>query len=40
MARMEKIETFGLTEPNHGSDAVALETSAPRESDEYVLRPR
>ena len=37
MARMEKIGAFGLTEPNHGSDAVALETSAHREGDEYVL---
>ena len=26
MARMEKIGAFGLTEPEHGSDAVALET--------------
>ena len=37
MARMEKIGAFALTEPNHGSDAVALETSAHREGDEYVL---
>ena len=37
MARMEKIGAFGLTEPNHGSDAVALETRAHREGDEYVL---
>src|ERR687883_63287 len=27
MARIEKIGAFGLTEPQHGSDAVALETS-------------
>jgi Acyl-CoA dehydrogenase, N-terminal domain len=33
MARMEKIEAFALTEPNHGSDAVLLETSARREGD-------
>src|SRR2546421_3732573 len=37
MVRMEKIGAFGLTEPNHGSDAVALETSAHREGNEYVL---
>jgi glutaryl-CoA dehydrogenase len=37
MARMEKIGAFGLTEPNHGSDAVALETRARREDDSYVL---
>ena len=37
MARMEKIGAFGLTEPNHGSDAVALETSAHRVGDEYVI---
>jgi hypothetical protein len=30
MARLEKIGAFGLTEPNHGSDAVALETRARR----------
>jgi hypothetical protein len=33
MARMEKIGAFALTEPNHGSDAVLLETSARREGD-------
>jgi glutaryl-CoA dehydrogenase len=37
MARMEKIAAFGLTEPEHGSDAVLLETTARREGDEYVL---
>jgi glutaryl-CoA dehydrogenase len=37
MARMEKIGAFGLTEPNHGSDAVALETRARRVGDEYVI---
>jgi glutaryl-CoA dehydrogenase len=34
---MEKIGAFGLTEPEHGSDAVALSTSARRDGDEYVL---
>src|SRR5579884_2236128 len=37
MARMEKIGAFALTEPKHGSDAVALETRARRDGDEYVL---
>ena len=37
MARMEIIGAFGLTEPNHGSDAVALETRARRDGDFYVL---
>ncbi|WIG58385.1 MAG: Acyl-CoA dehydrogenase [Ktedonobacterales bacterium] len=37
MARMEKIGAFALTEPNHGSDAVALETRAHRDGDYYVL---
>ncbi len=37
MARMEKIGAFGLTEPNHGSNAALLETVARREGDEYVI---
>src|SRR5918995_1775668 len=37
MARMEKIGAFGLTEPQHGSDAGLLETIARREGDEYVI---
>src|SRR5579875_2814384 len=37
MARMELIGAFGLTEPTHGSDAVAIETSARREGDAYVI---
>src|ERR1700680_1041223 len=37
MARMEKIGAFGLTVPNHGSDAVSLETHAHREGDAYVI---
>jgi glutaryl-CoA dehydrogenase len=37
MARVETIGAFGLTEPQHGSDAVALETSARRDGDSYVL---
>ncbi len=37
LARGEKIGTFCLTEPNAGSDASALETSAIRDGEEYVL---
>ena len=37
MARLDKLGAFALTEPNHGSDSVALETTARREGDEYVL---
>ena len=37
MARLEKIGAFALTEPNHGSDSIALETSARRDGDSYVL---
>lgn len=37
MARLEKIGAFGLTEPAHGSDAVALETTARKEGREWVI---
>jgi glutaryl-CoA dehydrogenase len=37
MARLEKIGAFALTEPDHGSDAVALETTARRDGDGYVI---
>jgi glutaryl-CoA dehydrogenase len=37
MARLEKIGAFALTEPQHGSDAVALETRARRDADHYVI---
>jgi glutaryl-CoA dehydrogenase len=37
MARLEKLGAFALTEPEHGSDAVMLETRARREGDEYVI---
>ena len=33
MARLEKIGAFALTEPDHGSDSVALETTARRDGD-------
>src|SRR6476646_8571420 len=37
MARMEKLGAFALTEPRHGSDSVALETSARRDGDSGVI---
>jgi glutaryl-CoA dehydrogenase len=37
MAALDKIGAFGLTEPEHGSDSVALETSARRDGDQSVL---
>ena len=37
MARLESPGAFALTEPQHGSDSVALETSARRDGDEWVL---
>jgi glutaryl-CoA dehydrogenase len=40
MARLELVGAFALTEPEHGSDAVALETSVRRDGDEYVLDGR
>jgi glutaryl-CoA dehydrogenase (non-decarboxylating) len=33
----EKIATFGLTEPNAGSDAGSIETTATRDGDSYVI---
>ena len=37
MARLEAIGAFALTEPAHGSDSVALETSARRDGGDWVL---
>jgi glutaryl-CoA dehydrogenase len=37
MATLDLIGAFALTEPTHGSDAVALETVAVRDGDGYVL---
>lgn len=37
MARGEKIGTFCLTEPNAGSDASSMETTAVRMGDTYIL---
>lgn len=36
-AKGEKFATFGLTEPNAGSDAGSIETTATRQGDHYVL---
>lgn len=37
LASGEKIAAFALTEPDTGSDALALETSLTRDGDEYIL---
>jgi len=37
MARLEKLGAFALTEPDHGSDSVALEASARQTQDGYVI---
>jgi glutaryl-CoA dehydrogenase len=37
MARLDKLGAFALTEPLHGSDSVALESSASRNGDEWVI---
>ncbi len=36
-AKGEKISTYGLTEPNAGSDAVGIQTTAVKKGDTYVL---
>ncbi|HVL25386.1 MAG TPA: acyl-CoA dehydrogenase family protein [Thermomicrobiales bacterium] len=36
-AQGEKIATFGLTEPAAGSDAGAIETTATKDGDDYIL---
>ena len=40
MAALDTIGAFGLTEPDHGSDAVALETRAHRDGSHFVLDGR
>ncbi|MDP9985335.1 acyl-CoA dehydrogenase family protein [Arthrobacter sp. FW306-05-C] len=40
MATLAKIGAFALTEPEHGSDSVALETSARRDGDSYIINGR
>lgn len=37
MARMDALGAFALTEPEHGSDSVALATTARREGREYLI---
>jgi glutaryl-CoA dehydrogenase len=37
MAALDKIGAFALTEPNHGSDSVALETTVRRDGNAWVL---
>jgi glutaryl-CoA dehydrogenase len=37
LARIEATGAFALTEPEHGSDSVALETRARRVGEEYVI---
>jgi glutaryl-CoA dehydrogenase len=37
MATLDRIGAFALTEPRHGSDSVALETTASRHGDHWVL---
>jgi glutaryl-CoA dehydrogenase len=37
LAKLEAVGAFALTEPAHGSDSVALETSARRDGDSWVL---
>src|SRR5690242_4189012 len=37
MAQLDAIGAFALTEPAHGSDSVALETTAGRDGDVWVL---
>ncbi len=40
MARVDTLGAFALTEPTHGSDSVALETSARRDGDHWVINGR
>jgi Acyl-CoA dehydrogenase, middle domain/Acyl-CoA dehydrogenase, N-terminal domain len=37
LARLDAFGAFALTEPLHGSDSVALEATARRDRDEYVI---
>ena len=37
MAQLDKIGAFALTEPTHGSDSVALETTARRDGDTWMI---
>jgi glutaryl-CoA dehydrogenase len=37
LAKLDAVGAFALTEPAHGSDSVALETTARRDGDDWVL---
>jgi glutaryl-CoA dehydrogenase len=37
MSALDKVGAFALTEPDHGSDSVALETTARRDGDHWIL---
>jgi glutaryl-CoA dehydrogenase len=37
LARMEALGAFALTEPDHGSDSVGLETKARRDGDSWII---
>ena len=40
MARMDLLGAFALTEPEHGSDSIALETTAEPDGDSWILTGR
>src|SRR5690349_12247928 len=40
MARMDLLGAFALTEPEHGSDSIALETTAEPDGEDWVLTGR
>src|SRR3954467_14659696 len=40
MARVEHLGAFALTEPEHGSDSIALETSARRDGGDWIIDGR
>ncbi|MET9326481.1 acyl-CoA dehydrogenase family protein [Tsukamurella sp. NPDC003166] len=40
MAALEKVGAFALSEPDHGSDSVALESTATRDGDTWILNGR
>jgi glutaryl-CoA dehydrogenase len=37
MSTLDKLGAFALTEPEHGSDSIALETTARRDGDSWIL---
>jgi glutaryl-CoA dehydrogenase len=40
MAALDRIGAFALTEPDHGSDSVGLETTAQRDGDTWIINGR